>query len=182
MVSCANRFNAVQYITTMPVTHPLRRSAVYLLRDLVRSSNIFPVQMRLQGVQIDEAIHETPGNSHIRDGIWEDKAVVVKEIRIVDRSVRHIHSLGYDLLHITMQVVIREAITWAALKHPNVLQLFGVVYHHRSNDTPMLVSPTMVHGHVGDYVKTEHYKHSKSHKTLVSVHIHESQPCCMMIP
>ena len=90
---------------------------------------------------------------------WPSKVgiKVIRGITVTETNKRHLlkvtasRSCYYCALLKCAQRLDREARTWHALKHPNVLEFFGVV--HNMGSFFALVSPYCRKGNIGSYLK-----------------------------
>ncbi|KXN83965.1 hypothetical protein AN958_00609 [Leucoagaricus sp. SymC.cos] len=120
-----------------------RRSTLYAIMRLSRSSGAYPTCLTLKKVQFTGDHPVTSG--HFGD-IWRgklgDKAVSMKAARLNEPSqIDHLLKNFY-----------REAIMWSYLEHPNLLPFYGVYHMGDHFNRVCLVSPWMENGNVKEYL------------------------------
>jgi serine/threonine protein kinase len=72
------------------------------------------------------------------------------------------------------QIFLRESCVWSTLSHPNITPLLGVVFDFDQLQTPCLVSPYYMNGHIQKYIEN----HPGVNKlALVSCMFTKSFPC-----
>ncbi|KAF9440354.1 kinase-like protein, partial [Macrolepiota fuliginosa MF-IS2] len=118
-------------------------SILFALLRLSAASGLYPQRLRLGDVECDSVSVISGQFGEVRRGRYQARQICVK-IFLLDQA-SEVESL--------VRSFTREALIWNQLKHPNVLQFYGI--HHLSDVYGRigLVSPWMKNGNLPGYLK-----------------------------
>ena len=120
--------------------------------------------MIMEKVQISDQVRIAGGFSDIREGIYRERLVAVKTLRVSPtEDLEKMRKVCVWLEHnvrcndeYTPQQFCKEVILWNSLSHPNILKMIGVLERIDERDFST-ISEWMNHGSIIDYVRDCHH-------------------------
>ncbi|EKM78777.1 hypothetical protein AGABI1DRAFT_12585, partial [Agaricus bisporus var. burnettii JB137-S8] len=113
-----------------------------LLKNLVKSSEVFPQCYKLRDLRCDfSQAREGGGFADIFEGEYRKRKVCVKAVRMFQKE---------DNSRM-LQTMAKEAVLWAHLTHENILPFYGV-YIQQPSGRICLISPWMDKGDLSKYL------------------------------
>ena len=135
-----------------------------MLRRLVGNTGRLPDNYLISkgpDFQVEETIFACGGFADVRRGIFTDKVVAVKTIRVAqDSNFPKIRKVGTLIsvqvlpryMKSRIQDFFKESVLWMNTRHPNVLELLAVNIDPQSGALSM-VSELMENGNIMDYIR-----------------------------
>ncbi|KAJ3561049.1 hypothetical protein NP233_g10436 [Leucocoprinus birnbaumii] len=134
----------------------LRCSVVHTMKHLCARSGVFPRNLMLQDAQlgIEPVVSE---NSSILKGTYKNTRICIKVLRIGEKS-----RCGQP-----MKVLLKEAMLWSQLSHPNLLPFYGICRLRDHSDGIAIVSPWQENGNISIF---RHALHDSTLSSFILVH------------
>ncbi|KAK7680554.1 hypothetical protein QCA50_016335 [Cerrena zonata] len=125
-------------------TEPNKLQISQLLMQFAEQFQIFPESLFVTVTLSDRRIQRMGMNSEIYTGQWKGMKVAMRLLRS--------HTRMFDESDRGQTKVLLACLRWRQLRHPNVVQLFGVDITNIGH-APTLVHPWMEKGNIRDHIK-----------------------------